>query len=275
MPVDVPYSLRVMARERRGAWQLRLTPGNVPAVLAPLVWVLMMMTNVFVGTAAVAAALLPFAGLYWDLHAPSAPPVLSEVALLPAVLLPCWLVSALVACLAKAMVLFTVGFRQIELWPLAAPTRVVVTGWVRRVVIDSADLTSVLVRHRTGFWAESWDLVLRAGTVTVVCRPTIIFTVLGPRRHVEAEVLADWLREVLGPAEVIVRHYDPGSGSRRFGATWVSANTAATILGIPKYKVPALADSDGVYAITRKGTRVFNRYDIEDCASRARAIEQG
>jgi hypothetical protein len=41
-----------------------------------------------------------------------------------------------------------VRFRRVDIRPAAAPTRIVAAGWIRRSVIEVADLTSVIVRHR-------------------------------------------------------------------------------------------------------------------------------
>ncbi|HEX6356679.1 hypothetical protein [Actinophytocola sp.] len=236
-------------------------------MLGPVVRVLVMVIAVVLGTmgvvvveavcaAAIFGVLVAFVGENVNPFA-----VVAVLLMLPLLLLVgCWLV---IGARAMAVAARRVGFHRVDIGPGAAPTRVVAAGWGRRSVIEVADLTRVIVRHRE----PNLELVLRAGKTTLVCPATVA----GPLRRVDPRVLADWLGEVLAPSEVPVFHC---TAALPFpvGDVWLPANTVAQIWRVPVAEIPTLVDRCGVHSDSGPQTPRFNAYDVEACVERAQAI---
>ena len=164
------------------------------------------------------------------------------------------LLMGIAVVLAIAAKHVAVGFRRVDIWPAAAPTRIVAAGWVRRSVIEVADLTGVIVRHRD----PDLELVLRAGATTLVCPATVG----GPLRRVEPRVLANWLADILTPSETPVCHHH-ATLPLPIGLMWLPANTVADLWQVPVADVPVLADRRGVHLNNGSHTTMFNAYDVE------------
>jgi hypothetical protein len=262
--VEVPRSLRAVIRVRRGGWRLRIAPAGVLGLVVAVLGMVIAVVLGLVGVAAMEAA--GVVAIFWviilfvgeNLN----PFALGAVFLmLPLLfLVGLWMVLGARALLVASNHI-AVGFQRVDIRPAAAPTRVVAAGWVRRSVIEVADLTRVIVRHRD----PDLELVLRTGNATLVCPAKAG----GPLRRVDPRVLADWLAEILTSSEVPVCHHH-STLAFPIGQTWLPASTVATIWQVPAADVPMLADRCGVHT-DRSHTPMFNAYDVETSAERARA----
>lgn len=239
-------------------------------MLGPAVWVLVMAFVVALGAGGLFLLLFPIIWIIWMILGNGALVDPGGLIMVPMILIAGTGCGLGAHSLAVAAARFAVGFNRIDLQPATAPTRVVLTGWVRRSVVEVADLSRVIVRYRDNRMVEYdepvLELVLRAGNTTLVC-PAVI----GPLRQVDPQALADWLGEVLGPSEVPVCHHRvPSWYSIR--QAWLLADTVALIWQVPVADVPMLADCCGVHTNSEPHTRTFNAYDVEVCAERARTI---
>jgi hypothetical protein len=257
MSVEVPRSLRAVVRARRAGWRLRIAHvgGLGVRVLMMVIAVVLVAAGVvlieIVCAAAIFGVIVAFVG---ENVAPLG--VIAFFLMLPLLfLVGLWMVVGARALLAVARRV-AAGFRRVDI----QPTRFVAAGRVRSVV-EVADLTRVIVRHRE----PEVELVLRAGATTLVCPATAA----GPLRRVDPNVLADWLAEVLTPLEIPVCGYR-ATLPLPVDATWLPADTVADIWQVSVADVPVLADRCGVH--TASGQPMFNAYDVEASTERAQAI---
>jgi hypothetical protein len=157
--------------------------------------------------------------------------------------------------LAVTAIRSAVAFHRIDLPSATSPTRVVVSGWMRRRVVDLADLTWVMVRQRK----QDLEIVLRTTGKTVVC-PANFPTSADP------QVLTMWLGEVLARSEIPVRHCD---------ATWdglLPPYMVARIWGVPESDVVMLATRCEVRTTQAHRGPIFDGYDVEWCAEQVSTI---
>ncbi|MET0133135.1 MAG: hypothetical protein ABW215_06030 [Kibdelosporangium sp.] len=271
MSVEMPRSLRAVVRARRAGWRLRVAPANVLGVLGPVVWALVLVSAVVLATVGVVFGLSPIMTL---LLGDDLAEGIGGLIMLPISLMTGTACVLGARSLIRAAARFAVGFHRIDLRPATAPTRIVLTGWLHRSVVDVADISRVIVRYcesvPVSFGEPALQLVVRTGHTTLVCPALVV----GPLRSADPRMLAVWLGEVLGPLEIPVSHYR-ATHSLEVREAWLPADSVARVWWAPVEEVPALADHFGVYTKTEPNTRTFNVYDVEACAERARAIMSG
>jgi hypothetical protein len=255
---EPPEPLRAAVRARRAEWRFRVAPGGCLGPLGPVACVLAM---VLLGTISAAGfVLMPGVGVvaFVGLIAVFTGDLNFLLALGIALTLPPIFFAGMVMTFAGAGYAFSlgyhaVGYHQVHIRPDA---RLVVSGWVRRSMVDPTDLNRMLVRGNK----KQMTLVLRAGARTVVCevQPG------APLLRVDPTALTDWLHTVLA---VPAHHYEPHTPLPPPNGTW-PADTVAAIWDVPPENVPAVADRLGVHA----SGDMFNAYDVEVHAAQARTI---
>jgi hypothetical protein len=264
--MEAPRSLRAVIRARRGGWRLRIAPAGVLGLVVP---VLLAVIAVVLGAAALVVMEVAIAAAIFDViiafvgENVNAFAVVAVFLMLPLVFIVGWLMGIGARALAAAAKHLAFGFQRVDIRPAAAPTRIEAAGWFHRSVVEVADLTSVIVRHRD----PELEVVLRVGNATLVC-PAMAG---GPLRRVDPHVLADWLAEVLAPSEISVCHHH-ATLPLPIGQPWLPANTVAGIWQVPEEDVPMLADCCGVHTDSGSRSTLFNAYDVEAGVERAQAI---
>jgi hypothetical protein len=257
-PVAVPSSLRAVVRARRAGWRVCLAPGGAPGLLAPVAWSLQMVLVVVLGAVGLAVAAAPFVAFVRAVAARDASDAVGAVFVMIVMPIMGGLIGYGAVHLGRDPLRFAVAAHRVDIRPAAVPAQIVVGGWVRRLVIEIADLSWVLVRQgQSGI-----ELVLCAGDRTVVCPATV----RGPLRWVDPRLLADWLGQALAPAEVPVGHYRSALDPALARHGWLEAPVVARIWQVPAEDVPAVAARYEVRTTWERGEPRFAADDVEWCA---------
>lgn len=195
--MDPPQSLREVVRAHEGGWRLRVGLDGVLELLRRMLWVLVMLIAVIPFALGLAVGLMLL--LVPDPSGDREPAIVLTVVLTGPLGLFCvyWAVRLAVVAIRSAT-----AYYQIDLDPAATPTRIVLSGWLHRSTIETANLTDVVVRQRE----SGLDVVLRTSGKTLVCK-------VNPLTPVDPHALTGWLSEVLALSTVPVHHHDANGRS--------------------------------------------------------------